>query len=222
MGRKIILCTQGSVGISVIRKLFELRFNPDEITVITYDTNILRNLSFIYFLKYFDIEWYVVDKDMNKLYNIVSYKNADILLSVSYKYIFKEPILSMPNIHLINLHPGILPDYRGCFSIPWAIINNEEYVGYSYHLIDAGIDTGDIILRDRFPVLPTSTAPELHFLVMNNAINNLGYIISGKWGTIPQIGTGMYYKNIFPVPDISWDDDKIERFNRAKYFPPHY
>lgn len=218
----IIVCTQGSVGISVIRKLFELRYRPSNITVITYDIKSLHNKPLIDLLEYFNIQWFVVENNMELLDDIIVTRNANILLNIAYKYIFKNPVLTLPNIKLINLHPGILPYYRGWLSTPWSIINGETHVGYTYHLISSGIDKGDIILIDRFPILSDSTAFDLHFKIFNSAINKLDYIVSGKWSAIPQIGDGAYYKNIFPSIDPAWDNDKIERFKRATYFPPYY
>ena len=219
---KIIICTQGSVGISIIRKLFELRFKPCDITIITYDINESNNRLFISYLDFLNIEWFETGKDMNKLADIILLKNASVLLSVSYKYIFKSPVLDLPNVTLINLHPGRLPDYRGCFLIPWAIINDEASVEYTYHLINEVIDGGDIILRERFPVFPSSTAFDLHFKVMNSAINSLEYVFFSNWQAYPQIGEGRYYKNIFPTIDPLWDNHKIDRFKRATYFPPYH
>lgn len=218
----IVICTQGSVGVSVIRKLFELRYRPSDITVITYDTASSYNQPLIEFLNCFMIERFVVENDMDYLSMILLGKRPSFLLSISYKYIFKEPALNLSDIKFVNLHPGILPNYKGFLSIPWAILNGETEVGYTYHLIDSGIDSGNLILSERFPILPDSTAFDLHFRVMNSAINKLEYIVSGLWGSIPQIGEGKYYKNIFPTFDPTWDSDKIERFKRAKYFPPYY
>ena len=146
------------------------------------------------------------------------------MISISYKYIFKDPIFSLKNTLLINLHPGILPDYRGWLSVPWAIFNDERYAGYSYHLIDSGVDSGSIILNEKFPILKTSTAFDLHFYLMNRAIDQLGKIISGDWVAVPQVGKGKYYKNLLPnngYIDTSWDSPKIERFIRAMFFPPY-
>lgn len=220
----IAICTQGSIGITVIRKLFELNFKPNEITVITYDKQSLSNKPLIAFLDYFDIKWFVVENDMQKLLEIITEKNIRLLLSISYKYIFKEPLFSLKNTILINLHPGILPYYRGWLSVPWAIYNNESHVGYTYHLINSGIDSGPIILKEKFPISNTSNAFNLHFNMMNRAIDQLDKIISGDWVPVAQVGIGKYYKNLLPNKgyiDTSWDSDKIERFIRAMFFPPY-
>lgn len=217
---RIALCTHGSVGITVIRKLFELGFAPTDILVLTHDVNTLKNRTLIEFLNYFRIEWFSNEGDMVQLSILLSDFDAEMVLSVSYKYIFKDPVLNDYNTRLINLHPGVLPDYRGCFSIPWALINGETFVGYTYHLIDGDIDTGDLIQWGVVPIQSTSTAFDLHFKVMALAIDRIGGIVSGNWTPWRQAGKGTYYKNVFPTIDPSWDEKKKERFSRASYFPP--
>lgn len=222
--RNIAICTQGSIGISVVRKLFELGFRPEQIIIITYNPQSDTNIPLISFLKYFNINWFVVKNDMEKLVKILLEKNIKTLINISYKYIFKNPIFDFKDITLINLHPGILPDYRGLLSIPWSIFNNEKYVGYTYHIIDLKIDTGPIIFSKKFPILKTSNAFDLHFCLMNDAINQLDKIILENWTATPQVKGGHYYKNFLPnngFIDISWDIDKIDRFIRAMFFPPH-
>lgn len=220
----IAICTQGSIGISVVRKLFEMGFKPHEIIIITYNPHSHTNTPLIAFLEYFSINWFVVENDMEKLVEILLEKNIKTLINISYKYIFKNPIFDFKDITLINLHPGILPDYRGWLSIPWSIFNNEEYAGYTYHIIDPKIDAGDIIFSNKFPILKTSNAFNLHFCLMNDAINQLDKIVLENWTAIPQVKGGHYYKNSLPnngFIDVSWDNNKIDRFIRAMFFPPH-
>ena len=216
----IAVCTHGSVGISIIRKLFELRLMPENILVITHGSDTIKNRPLVDFLNYFNIEWFDNKNDMETVAAILVNYNVNMLLSVSYKYVFREPVLSLPNLCMVNLHPGLFPDYKGCFSIPWAIINGETHVGYTYHLIDSGIDTGDVILTGSIPIQSTSTAFSLHFAVMSKAIDQLGDIILGNWIPKRQIGKGRYYKNVLPEEDPLWNERTKERFRRAMYFPP--
>ncbi len=70
----------------------------------------------------------------------------DLNISVSYDQILRRPLLESARLGFINCHAGKLPYYRGRNVINWAIINNESEVGLTVHYIDAGIDTGDIIV----------------------------------------------------------------------------
>ena len=225
MGKmKIALCTQGSIGIMAIRKLFEIGINPADILVFTYDIESKSNKPLINFLDFFQTQYLVMGNDMEKMSDVLKKEKINMLLSIAYKYIFKGPIFEIEKISLINLHPGTLPLYKGWLSVPWAIFNGEKSAGYTYHLIDQKIDNGAIIYQEELPILESTTAFDMHFKLMNSAINKLDYIISGNWNTNPQEPIGKYYKNIMPNQgyiDKSWDIKKIDRFIRAMYFPPY-
>jgi methionyl-tRNA formyltransferase len=222
--KNIALATHGSVGICAIRKLFSLRIKPEKIVVLTYDPFGSDNRTLMEFLSCFNIPWFTPKSDMQFLFSILKTKDVSLLLNVGYKYIYCEPVLGMENVILINMHPGILPYYRGWLSTPWSIFNNEKYAGYTYHIIAKEVDKGDIILTGEVSITDASTAFDLHFLLHERALSRLDYIISGRWGTRPQIGEGGYYKKEFPnggYINTGWDDEKIDRFIRAMYFPPH-
>src|SRR5574338_1113195 len=63
-----------------------------------------------------------------------------LVISVLSNYIFKDSDLNRYSV--ANLHPAPLPEYRGCNSYSWAIENEEEYYGVSFHYVDRMVDTG--------------------------------------------------------------------------------
>lgn len=63
----------------------------------------------------------------------------------------------------INYHPSLLPKYRGGSAMNWAVINGETETGVTIHQIDAGVDTGPIILQKRVPIDPEDTVKSLYF-----------------------------------------------------------
>lgn len=77
---------------------------------------------------------------------------SDIFVSMSFNQIFKKDILMAPPLGIINCHAGKLPFYRGRNILNWVLINGESEFGITVHHIDAGIDTGDIILQKTFPI----------------------------------------------------------------------
>ena len=70
-----------------------------------------------------------------------------MICSIYYRYIIEEEIINCVNGKIFNLHPSLLPNYKGCSSLTWAMINGEAEVGYSYHYIDVTLDTGNVILQ---------------------------------------------------------------------------
>ncbi|MBN1857938.1 methionyl-tRNA formyltransferase [Candidatus Bipolaricaulota bacterium] len=76
----------------------------------------------------------------------------DLLICVSYHAIFRRAFLEAFPERLINAHLAPLPHYRGRAPINWAIINGEDHTAVTVHFIDAGIDTGPILVQRRVPI----------------------------------------------------------------------
>ena len=84
--------------------------------------------------------------------NTVEKYNADLFVSMSFNQIFKDEIRNLPKQKAINCHAGKLPFYRGRNILNWALINDEQEFGITVHYMDSGIDTGDIILQETYPI----------------------------------------------------------------------
>lgn len=85
----------------------------------------------------------------------------DILITVAYGKILPQEVLDIPKEGCINVHASLLPKYRGAAPINWAIINGETKTGITTMLTDAGMDTGDILLKREIDILDDITAGEL-------------------------------------------------------------
>lgn len=83
--------------------------------------------------------------------NIAAY-NADLLVSMSFNQILRKEIISLPTKGFINCHAGALPFYRGRNPLNWVLINDEKDFGITVHMVDEGIDTGDIVLRELYNI----------------------------------------------------------------------
>ena len=73
--------------------------------------------------------------------------HPDAIIVVAYGHIIPPWMIELPRLGCINLHASLLPRYRGAAPIPWAIVRGEHTTGLSTMLIDAGLDTGDILLQ---------------------------------------------------------------------------
>jgi methionyl-tRNA formyltransferase len=93
--------------------------------------------------------------DINSSEAINDFKEfaPDLVISIRFGQIFKEEIIAIPKHGIINLHSGILPNFRGVMPSFWAILNGEKFLGTTLHYIDNGkIDVGDIIDFTRMEV----------------------------------------------------------------------
>src|SRR5579875_920749 len=86
----------------------------------------------------------------------------DAIIVVAYGRIIPEWMLTLPRFGNINLHGSLLPKYRGAAPIQWAVANGETETGVTTMLLDAGLDTGAMLLERRVAVGPDTTAAELY------------------------------------------------------------
>ena len=78
----------------------------------------------------------------------------DAIIVVGYGRIIPQWMLDLPPLGNINLHASLLPKYRGAAPIQWAIARGETVTGVTTMKIDAGLDTGDILLQQEIPIAP--------------------------------------------------------------------
>ena len=82
----------------------------------------------------------------------------EAIIVVGYGRIIPQWMIDLPRLGNINLHASLLPKYRGAAPIQWAIANGEPVTGVTTMRIDAGLDTGDILLQAEEPIRPEDTA----------------------------------------------------------------
>lgn len=87
--------------------------------------------------------------------------NADVIVVVAFGQILPKSILEAPRYGCINVHASLLPMYRGAAPIQWAVIDGRETSGVTTMQMDAGVDTGDILLRREIPLDARETAGTL-------------------------------------------------------------
>ncbi|MDH7462808.1 methionyl-tRNA formyltransferase [Chitinophagaceae bacterium 26-R-25] len=87
--------------------------------------------------------------------------NADLQVVVAFRML-PEIVWNMPPMGTINVHGSLLPQYRGAAPINWAVINGEKETGVTTFKLQHEIDTGNILLQDRFPIAENDTAGEVH------------------------------------------------------------
>jgi methionyl-tRNA formyltransferase len=87
--------------------------------------------------------------------------DADVAVVVAYGRILPESFLNAFQHGAINVHFSLLPKYRGAAPVNWAIANGETKTGVTTMKMDAGLDTGDILLQNETDIGPVEIAPEL-------------------------------------------------------------
>src|ERR1700748_2568558 len=87
--------------------------------------------------------------------------HADLQIVVAFRML-PEVVWNMPPMGTVNLHGSLLPQYRGAAPINWAVINGEKETGVTTFRLQHEIDTGNILLQERFPIAETDTAGDVH------------------------------------------------------------
>ena len=90
---------------------------------------------------------------------------ADLFVVVAFRML-PEMIWTMPRLGTMNLHGSLLPRYRGAAPINWAVINGEKETGVTTFFLKHEIDTGDVLMTDRFAIEEDDTAGEVHDKMM--------------------------------------------------------
>jgi len=169
----------------------------------------------------------------SSLKELEAHEPVDFILSVQYHEILKPKHIAKASKLAVNLHMAPLPDYRGCNQFSFAIIDNAKEFGTTLHRLESGIDDGAILAEQRFPIPPNSNVKSLYTLTESASRElfekAIGPVFNGKFIPIDQEhlieerGTSIHYRNeinVIKEIDLNWDEEKIDRYVRATYFPP--
>jgi methionyl-tRNA formyltransferase len=150
----------------------------------------------------------------------------DVVVIIAYGQIIPARLLAIPKHGWINLHASLLPKYRGAAPIHWAIANGERRTGLTTMRIDAGMDTGDILLYREMEIGPHDTSPELARRMSEAGAPLVEETLLGlETGTIvakPQNHAEATIAPILKKEDgrIDWNSSAEEIYNRMRGFAP--
>ena len=157
---------------------------------------------------------------------------CDYLISVQYHQILKKRHLAIAKRQAINLHMAPLPEYRGCNQFTFALIDGKAEFGTTLHVMDEGIDSGDILAERRFAIPVDCFVDELYQLTLDASkalfADKIGTIFSGEAVPVPQASlldqrtTSTHYRKEIAQAkkiDLNWAAEKIRRHERATSMP---
>jgi methionyl-tRNA formyltransferase len=145
---------------------------------------------------------------------------ADVHLSVAYNQIFKAPVRATAPWFL-NVHAGKLPHYRGRNVINWALINGESEIGITVHVVDDGIDTGDILLQRVLPIGWTDTYGDVLGRAVREipliAVEAIELVGAGRAVLQPQGLDGSYCRGRRNGDEwIDWWHSSVDIYNKIR------
>ncbi|MGH8047385.1 MAG: phosphoribosylglycinamide formyltransferase [Chthoniobacterales bacterium] len=97
-----------------------------------------------------------------ELVRVLQAVKVDYIVLAGYMRVVKAPLLEAFPRRIINIHPSLLPEFRGLEAWRQALEAGAEKTGCTVHHVDSGVDTGEILAQSEVPVLPGDTAESLH------------------------------------------------------------
>jgi methionyl-tRNA formyltransferase len=170
------------------------------------------------------IKYYELEKFDDFSIDFIKSGAFDIIVSVSYGKIIPSQILDISGIKTVNVHPSILPKYRGPSPIATALLNGEKTTGISLIKINKTLDTGDIYELKKIPVSNEDNYSTIEAKIINIATLMLAEFLErvekNNLSAFPQSSSGISYTKIFTKKDtiIDWNDNGLNIFNRIRAF----
>jgi methionyl-tRNA formyltransferase len=150
----------------------------------------------------------------------------DAVVIIAYGQIVPARLLTIPRLGWINLHASLLPAYRGAAPIHWAIANGETVTGLTTMQIDAGMDTGPILLHREVKIEVDETTPELAAPMSAMGADLIAETLvrfdRGEISPAPQAGKNATNAPILKKEDgrIDWSRPAQQIYNRIRGFTP--
>jgi methionyl-tRNA formyltransferase len=162
-----------------------------------------------------------------KTLNFLRQSRADAFVVVAYGQILSPEILEMPRLGCINVHGSILPKYRGAAPVQWCIARGEKETGITTMLMDAGMDTGPMLLKAYTPIALFDNAEQvgatLGQMGADLLLETLSKLDRAEITPIPQNNDDATYAPLIQKSDylIHWQDSGRTIHDRVRGFYPH-
>jgi len=151
---------------------------------------------------------------------------ADAYVVVAYGKILPQWLLDLPRLGAYNVHASLLPKYRGAAPIHWAIANGETRTGITTMKLDAGMDTGDMLLQHEITIEPEDTCASIHDRLAGIGaelmLKTLDGLEKGTAKPFPQDLALATYAPMLKKSDglLDWSQAAVSLHNRVRAFNP--
>ncbi len=152
-------------------------------------------------------------------------ESFDLFGLASYGRILPQALLDLPRLGALNVHPSLLPKYRGATPIQTALRNGDAVTGVSIMLMDAGMDTGEIASQERVSIAKEDDYGSLHDRLAGVGAKMLGKAVAaaadGTLARAPQIGDPSLTRPIGPEDlTVDWNADARSIVNQIRAYAP--
>lgn len=139
--------------------------------------------------------------------------SPDMVALAAFGQIIPKAILDVPPLGCLNVHPSLLPKYRGAAPINWSLINGDSKTGVTIMLMDEGMDTGDVLLQEKTEIDSAEVYDELHdrlsFMGAELLLKAVENIIAGSVSRMPQDSSKATYapRLTKEMEHINWEEN---------------
>ena len=152
--------------------------------------------------------------------------NPDMVVVVAFGQILPKEIIDHPPMQCLNIHPSLLPKFRGAAPLNWPIIRGETKTGVTIMLMDEGMDSGDILTQQETEIGATETFGDLHNrlaeLGATMLIKTIEQVVTGTAKRQPQDASGVTFAPRLKkeTGKINWQDNVINIVNLIRGLSP--
>jgi methionyl-tRNA formyltransferase len=151
----------------------------------------------------------------------------DLILVAGFPHLIPEHVYSNARVAAINVHPSLLPEYRGANPFYHVIANGEKETGVTLHLLDSGFDTGDILAQSKIPILPRDTMGTLIKRLAQLAADEMVILVetikqTGLPKATKQKAKARFKANRITHWDIDWAIPAMLIDQRIRALNPYY
>ncbi len=217
---RIVVCAYHNVGYRCLEEL--LSQGADVAMVFTHEDSPTEEIWFKSVRELAEtkgIPWRTADVNLPESIAMLREMAPDFIFSFYYRNMIRREVLDIPSKGALNLHGSFLPRYRGRVPVNWAVIKGETETGATLHYMVEKPDAGDIVDREKVPILFTDTALDVFNKVTEAAVQ----VIARSWpllatGTAPRVPmdlkAGSYFGGRKPADGlIDWTMSAVRIYN---------
>lgn len=218
----ILLLGTDSFSILALKTIVSQKYNV--VAFITHsksnNQNRLKDIAAVY-----NIPFYVVDNiNSEESLQLIKQLNPDIIFSVHFDRILKPNIFSLANKYAVNLHPSLLPKYRGLSPFQSVLRNGDKETAITIHFITENVDEGNIVEQKIIPLSKDMYLFDLYILMMQNypevILSALNKLQQDNYKGVPQSRQGASYFGLPKKEDyvISCNESILSAYNKIRAY----
>jgi len=152
--------------------------------------------------------------------------HPDVIVVAAFGQILPQSVLDIPPNRCINIHPSLLPKFRGASPVAAAILAGSEFTGVSIMLMERGLDTGPVLARVQIPISAQDTTgsltAKLSLIAAQLLLEVLSFWLRGELTPQPQNEAEATYSSVLAKEDgeIDWHLSAVDIWRRVRAFQP--